>query len=122
MSVHSLHSRLKKAEEQLANQMPPKPEVDNRPPVPLFVRVAVRDVLHSWEGPEEPAFVAVMAQLPAETHDRMLEWVDLTNPGWWLDDGLGHIDEEQLPADATEVVAGMYQQQQPPPTNATRSG
>jgi hypothetical protein len=118
MSTRSLTTRLQKVEEQLACQGWLE-EDEDRPPMPLFVRVALRDVLRGWEGPEEPAFVAVMAQLPAAIHDRILEWVDLRKPGWWINDGLGHIDENTLPEDAAEVVAQLYaarqqQQEQPP--------
>jgi hypothetical protein len=111
MTTRSLTTRLANVEEQLAYQGL-HDEDDDRPPMPLFLRVALRDVLRGWEGPEEPGFVAVMAQLPGEVHDRILDFTDLINPGCWLDDGLGHVDENQLPEDAAEVVAQLYQQRQ----------
>jgi hypothetical protein len=121
MSARSLTTRLAKVEEQLAVQGL-HDEDDDRPPMPLFLRVAFRDAHRRLtargelrENEDEGTLLARLVQeLSTETHDQLLVWLDLGSVGDWLDDGLGHIDENTLPEDADAIVAEMYQQRKLP--------
>jgi hypothetical protein len=119
MTVRSLTTRLAKLEEQLADHLPTEPVPDDRPPMPLFLRVALRDahrrLLARGEWPEEeaegPQLVRLMREVAIEVSDRILDFTDIAHPGWWINDGLGCIDENTLPEDADAVVVELYEQQ-----------